>query len=66
MDGSWKRVGPLDIAFTAEAIRIPAHSTMDQTYVVSGGFLENKLGKGVYRLGVNVTGMKYVYALFNL
>lgn len=66
VDGAWKQIGPSDIAFNMEAIGIPAHSTMDMTYVVSNGIGMEKFGKGVYRLMVNVTGMKYAYALFTL
>lgn len=66
VDGKWKEIGPKGIAFTAEAIGIPAHSTMDQEYAVSVGSDMKQFKKGVYRLRVNVTGMKYTDVLFSL
>ncbi len=56
-----------DIKFTAEVIKVRAHSSMDTNYVIASGEEKKAFTKGLYRLSVDVVGIKKAtYALFSL
>ena len=68
VNGAWKKVAPSDdIKFTAEVIKVRAHSSMDTNYVIASGEEKKAFTKGLYRLSVDVVGIKKAtYALFSL